>query len=37
MKRNALSMTVIQMGNGLLIDTMGRILSDYGFTVIKTA
>ena len=37
MRVGALQLKVVQAGNGLLLDTMGRILADYGFSVIKTA
>lgn len=33
----SLSAKILQGGNGLLLDSMGRILSDFGCTVLKSA
>lgn len=37
MQKNSLRIEVIQAGDGLLLDSMGRILSDFGFTIQKTS
>lgn len=37
MRKNALGTTVIQVGSNIVLDFAGRILTDYGVTVVKTA
>lgn len=34
--KNALGITIIQAGSNLVLDFAGRILTDYGVTVVKT-